>query len=98
MIPNTEISLRKWVNTLPVNERRHGEELYLPMAISIEDLRNQVLKRLPNGTPIPCSETVRLQFQPYSTFQKYSGRFDVKFRVQTRLARVNHVDASHLDI
>lgn len=85
---------------MPVNERRHGEELYLPMAISIEDLRNQVSKRLPNGTPIPCSETVRLQFQPNSTFQKtalkYSGRFNVKFRVQTRLARVNHVDARYV--
>ncbi|XP_056008509.1 uncharacterized protein LOC130051170 [Ostrea edulis] len=85
---------------LHVNERRHGEELYLPMAISIEELRDQISKRVPDGTPIPCSETVRLQFQPNSTFQKtalkYSGRFNVKFRVQTRLARVNHVDARYV--
>ena len=36
----------EWVNTLikkllQVNERRHGEELNLPMAISIEELRDQ---------------------------------------------------------
>ena len=70
------------------------------MAISIEELRNQISERVPEGAPIPCSETVRLQFQPNSTFQKtalkYSGRFNVKFRVRTRLARVNHVDAGYV--
>ena len=85
---------------LQVNERRHGEELNLPMAISIEELRDQISERVPEGTPIPCSETVRLQFQPNSTFQKtalkYSGRFNLKFRVRTRLARVNHVDAGYV--
>ncbi|CAC5419773.1 unnamed protein product [Mytilus coruscus] len=85
---------------LPVNERRRGQELYLPMAISVEDLRNQIVKRLPNGTPIPCTETIRLQFQPNSAFQKsalkYSYRFNVKFRVQTRQARVSHPDARYV--
>ena len=70
---------------LQVNERRHGEELYLPMAISVEDLRDRISARVPEGTPIPSSETLRLQFQPSSSFQKsalkYSGRFNVKFRV-----------------
>ncbi|XP_063434558.1 uncharacterized protein LOC134715936 [Mytilus trossulus] len=85
---------------LQVNERRRGQELYLPMAISLEDLRNQIVKRLPNDTPIPCTETIRLQFQPNSAFQKsalkYSCRFNVKFRVQTRQARVSHPDARYV--
>lgn len=85
---------------LQVNERRHGEELYLPMAISVEDLRDRISARVPEGTPIPSSETLRLQFQPSSSFQKsalkYSGRFNVKFRVQTRLARVSHIDARYV--
>ena len=85
---------------LQVNERRHGEELYLPMAISVEDLRDRISARVPEGTLIPSSETLRLQFQPSSSFQKsalkYSGRFNVKFRVQTRLARVSHIDARYV--
>lgn len=82
---------------LQVQERRHGNELYLPLAISIEDLQSQIKKRIPPNTPVPNVETIRLQFQPNNQFQKtalkYSGRFNVKFRVQTRQARVSHPDA-----
>lgn len=85
---------------LQVNERRRGEELYLPMAISIEELRDTISSRLPDETAIPSTETLRLQFQPNSQFQKsafkYSRRFNVKFRVQTRLARVHHQDARYV--
>lgn len=84
---------------LQVNERRHGEEMYLPMAISIEELRDRISDRVPEGTPIPSAETLRLQFQPNSIFQKsalkYSKRFNVKFRVQTRMASVHHIDARY---
>ena len=55
---------------LQVHERRHGNELYLPLAISIEDLRSQVSNRVPDGTPIPSNESIRLQFMPSSQFKK----------------------------
>lgn len=70
------------------------------MAISIEELRDRTSSRLPNETAIPSTETLRLQFQPNSEFKKsafkYSIRFNVKFRVQTRLARVHHQDARYV--
>lgn len=85
---------------LQVNERRQGTELYLPLAISVEDLRKQVSKRLPAGTPVPSAESLRLQFHPSNAHvkvaERYSGRFNVKFRIQTRLARLHHADAGYV--
>ena len=49
---------------------------------------------MPKGTPIPCSETVHVLF--HKTAFKYSGRFYVKFRVQTHPVKVNHVDARYV--
>ena len=84
---------------LAVHERRHGEELYLPLAISMEDLKQTITSRLPEGTPVPSTETLRLQFQPSNPFVKtslkYTGFFYVKFRVQTRQARTFHLDAHY---
>lgn len=84
---------------LQVNDRRKGEELYLPLAISIETLKKEIVKRVPDGTPIPSSETIRLQFSPsnpfYNTALKYSGKFNVKFRVQVRQGRVTHQDSHY---
>ena len=81
---------------MAVHERRQGSELYLPLAISLEDLRREVAKRLPEGTPMPCTETLRLQFYPshalHKTAEKYTGRFPVQFKVQSRLSRIHHVD------
>ena len=45
-------------------ERRHGQNVYLPFAISCEDLRRQITDRVPAGTPIPSNEWLRLQFWP----------------------------------
>ena len=40
-----------------VSERRHGADyLYLPFAISTEDLRQQVKARLPDGSLVPSAE------------------------------------------
>ncbi len=87
---------------LAVQERRHGEALYLPLAMSIEDLSAQVAKRLPPETPIPSNETLRLQFLPSTEFAKtalrHTGRFQVKFRVQTRQARMDHPDSKYVAV
>ena len=84
---------------LQVSERRKCDEMYLPLAISIETLKNDICKRVPDGTPIPSNETIRLQFCPSNPFHKtalrYTGQFNVKFRVQTRQARVSHPDSHY---
>ncbi|KAK3084947.1 hypothetical protein FSP39_021903 [Pinctada imbricata] len=84
---------------MAVQERRHSDELYLPLSISVEDLREQIQKRVPQGTAIPSYETIRLQFMPHNPFQqtalKYTGRFNIKFIVQTRQARVSHQDGKY---
>jgi hypothetical protein len=44
--------------------------------MSVADLRNIVVGRLPEGTPIPSAEWVRLQFwssNPYATVAVYGG-------------------------
>ncbi|WAR22044.1 hypothetical protein MAR_016018 [Mya arenaria] len=88
-----------YYDILQVNERRKSEEMYMPLAISIETLKNEIAKRVPDGTPIPSNETIRLQFSPRNPFHntalKYTGKFNVKFRVQTRQARVSHPDSHY---
>jgi hypothetical protein len=82
--------------TLAVHERRHSEFMYLPFALSVQDLVATIVKRLLAGTPIPSCEWVRLQFWPTDATRnaamKYSGRFDVKFKVQSRQIRGHHDD------
>jgi len=86
---------------LQVQERRQGTELYLPLAISVEDFKSEVAKTLPPETPISNTETHRIQFMPSNSFQKtalkYTRRFNVKFRIQTRMARVNHTDGKYVE-
>ena len=83
-----------------VHERRHGECLYLPIAMSVADLRNIVVGRLPEGTPVPSAEWVRLQFwpsNPYATIAvRHTGRFNLKFKVQSRLLRAAHEDSHYV--
>ena len=80
-----------------VSERRHGADfLYLPFAISVENLRQQVKARLPDDTPVPSNEWIRLQFWPSDPYTSramhHTGHFDIKFRVQSRLVRAEHPD------
>lgn len=88
------------VENAAVHERRHGECLYLPIAMSIEDLRTTVLSRLPEGTPIPSAEWIRLQFWPSNPYAsiavRYTGRFNLKFKVQSRLLRSSHEDCHYV--
>ena len=68
--------LQKYLDEIvtPVNERRHGNTLYLPIAISVRDLREIISERLakqfPDNTkPIPSEEWIRLQFWPRNPSQ-----------------------------
>ena len=82
-----------------VSERRHGADfLFLPFAISV-DLRKQVKAHLPDDTLIPSAEWLRLQFWPSDPYTSramhHTGRFDIKFRVQSRLVRADHSDGKY---
>ena len=83
-----------------VQERRHGDCLYLPVAMSVDDLRNMVVGRLPEGIPIPSAEWIRLQFWPSNPYAnvavRYTGRFNLKFKVQSRLLRATHEDCHYV--
>jgi len=82
-----------------VNDRRHGATLYMAAAISLQDLLNQVAKLCPPDTEIPSKQWLRLQFAPKVPSSlaslQYTGRFNVRFAVQSRLARKEHVDAHY---
>jgi len=55
---------------LQVQERRQGTELYLPLAISVEDFKSEVAKTLPPETPISNTETHRIQLCHQTHFRK----------------------------
>ena len=49
---------------------------------------------------IPSVDSLRLQFHPMNahvkTAQRFTGCFNVKFRVQSRMARLHHLDAQYI--
>ena len=81
---------------LAVDERRHDTIQHLAQAISIRDLRQQVVNLCPVNTEIPSEQWLRLQFWPrnptYLSSLKYTGKLDAKFMVQSRQLRSNHID------
>lgn len=91
--------------TPAVDDRRHGEVLHMPYAVSARHLREIVAERLkqkfPDSSPaIPSTEWLRLQFWPANPFTSraihYTGRFNVKFGVQIRQLRKEHPDSHYV--
>ena len=80
-----------------VHERRQSDIQYLPFVIYVEDLRDQILERMPPGSATPSLSWLRLNFFPSNPYNKaasnYTGRFHVKYAVQQRLVRVQHQDS-----
>ncbi|KAK6182623.1 hypothetical protein SNE40_010265 [Patella caerulea] len=80
-------------------ERRHDSISRMALAISVPDLIRQVEKTLPPETPIPSETYVRLQFWPknkhFQSALHYTGKFHIKYMVQTRQIRLSHVDAHY---
>lgn len=79
-----------------VDDRRHDKFTHLATAISIPDLRRQVALTCPPNTPIPSEQWLRFQFAlinatSYSSLQ-YTGKLNVKFQVQSRQLRKEHID------
>lgn len=82
-----------------VDDRRHDavdEEVvtHLATALSVRDLHEQVTLRCPGETKIPSIQWLRRQFWPRKPNAKsanYTGRLKIKFMVQARQFRANHV-------
>ncbi|KAK3094620.1 hypothetical protein FSP39_004120 [Pinctada imbricata] len=83
-----------------VDDRRHGLVSHLSVAISVRDLREQISARLPNETPIPSEEWLRLQFMPknevFHSAVNYTGRFPLKYKIQSRQFNAFHIDAHYV--
>lgn len=45
-----------------IDDRRHSTVTHIAKAISLRDLHDQVKARLPENTPVPGKEWLRLQF------------------------------------
>lgn len=84
------------------DDRRHGEAR-MPVAISIPDLKRQVVEKIPSElkdtTPVPSDECMRLQFMPMNQHAqssvKFTKRFNLRFKVQRRCLRLNHEDCHY---
>ena len=73
--------------------------VHLAHAISMRDLRDEVKKQCPEGTPIPSLEWIRLQFWPKlkhaATGIHYTGRLNIKYMVQKQQWRKVRCDAHY---
>ena len=78
---------------LAVDDRRHGDTLHLPFAISVRHLQELISDRLHEKypgdcPPIPSLEWIHLQFWPSNQYTiralRYTGWFKVKFAIQVR--------------
>jgi hypothetical protein len=81
--------------------------MFMPVAISIRELRETILELLQNNhhiedfsiISIPSEEWIRLQFWPKNIYAKtaiqYSGRFRISYKVQSRLLQKSHPDAHY---
>ena len=103
----TELSLFLEEVTPAVDERRHGEVLHMPIAISVRHLRETISERLSQKFPneekaIPSEEWIRLQFwlrNPYGhAALRHTGRFNVKHAVQIRQLRKDHTDSKYCSV
>ena len=86
------------------DDRRHGNILHMPIAISVRNLCDIIEERLKSkyseDVDIPSKEWVRLQFSPCNPYAsnslRYTGRYEVKYAVQKRQLRKSHPDSKYV--
>lgn len=92
---------------LAVDERRHGDVLHLPIAVSLRHLQELIKEKLKEKYPESCPPTpslewLRLQFWPNNQYSmsalKYTGKFKVKYGVQVRQLRRDHQDSHYVSV
>ena len=92
----TENYLKEKVG-IACQDRRHGEQLYLAKAISINDLHRRVADMVGEDVKIPSVKWLRYQFQPLNpranTAKYYNGQMNIKMMVQKR--QVNTLVEKH---
>ena len=82
------------------DSRRHGVAT-LPVAISIEDLRQRVIEKIPpeKDVAVPSVSSIYLQFLPKHPWAhsalRNTGRFKIKYKVQARHLHARHVDSRY---
>ncbi|GBC01659.1 hypothetical protein RclHR1_04280016 [Rhizophagus clarus] len=73
--------------------------MHLARAISVKDLRNQIVKICPEGTPIPSVQWLKLQFWPKNSWNlsslQYTENLPLKFMIQVRQLHLNHIDSHY---
>ena len=85
--------LDKYLNEKSVvHERCHTEVAYMPFAISVSDLTEQILSRLPHGAVAPSESWIRLNFCPSNGYVESAARYTGRFRVRHA---VQHVDSEY---
>jgi hypothetical protein len=86
-----------------------GDACFLPVAISVRDLKEQVLQRLNQSHPdgldaagikIPSDNWIAFQFSPKHPFHAaslyYTGALQIKHKVQARTLRAHHPDSHYV--
>jgi hypothetical protein len=86
-----------------------GDACFLPVAMSVRDLREQVLQRLNQrhpggldaaGIKIPTENWIAYQFSPkhplHAASLHYTGALQIKHKVQARTLRANHPDSHYV--
>ena len=86
-----------------VQERRHaplsdGEVVtYMATALNARTLYEAVVKQCPEGVAIPSQQWLKWQFWPRHagklSAKRYTGRIKIRYMVQSRQFRKNHVDS-----
>ena len=76
-------------------ERRHGNELFLSVAVSTKDLTRKVLELKP-GIDIPSESWILLQFTPKSQLAHASinSRFNIVYKIQSSTHHCKHEDTT----
>ena len=77
-----------------VDDRRHSTVVHMAKVISVRDLREKVPERCFPNISVPSDEWIHLQFSPVCqsshTKVRYTGRLQVKHKVQQRQWRKQH--------
>ena len=95
--------------TPAVDDKRHSKIPHMPVAISLRHLLDIVKSRLDqkysgdeSKLQIPSLEWLRLQFWPRNPYSfsslRHTGRLDLKFGVQVRQLRHDHVDSHYVSV
>jgi len=86
-----------------------GDACFLPIAMFVRDLREQVVERLTNKQPegfytvsvrIPSDSWISYQFCPkhpyHAVNMQYTGALNMKHKVRSRTLRASHPDSHYV--